>query len=193
MIRVQQMKLFPVVWLPFVLVVAIAKGICRGSLDVGTADSGLRNNSVRAIVQTRDGYLWVGIHEGQARFDGVRFTVINRANTPANASNRVLGLYEDCEGRLFGYCSSYKEQRQTKVVYFRHACPRFGRQTFHEFTRFSIFFSQWAPATTLITTNKGKKFHAIIRALAFKWIRILLRCWQNRTPMTKGSKPERWG
>src|ERR1044071_9058092 len=123
MIRVQQMKLFPVVWLPFVLVVAIAKGICRGSLDVGTADSGLRNNSVRAIVQTRDGYLWVGIHEGQARFDGVRFTVINRANTPANASNRVLGLYEDCEGRLFGYCSSYKEQRKNQSGLFPARLP----------------------------------------------------------------------
>jgi hypothetical protein len=71
----------------------------------------------------RDGYLWVGIHEGLARFDGVRFTVINRANTPANASNRVLGLYEDCEGRLFGYCSSYKEQRKNQSGLFPARLP----------------------------------------------------------------------
>src|SRR5262249_45205102 len=69
--------------------------------DVWTADSGLPQNSVRAIVQTRDGYLWIGTLDGLARFDGVRFTVFNRANTPAFPSNRVLALYEDCEGALW--------------------------------------------------------------------------------------------
>ncbi|PWU15821.1 MAG: hypothetical protein C5B50_14675 [Verrucomicrobia bacterium] len=69
--------------------------------DVWTSDSGLPRNDVRAIVQTRDGYLWVGTLDGLARFDGVRFTVFNRANTPALPSNRVLVLYEDCEGALW--------------------------------------------------------------------------------------------
>jgi signal transduction histidine kinase/ligand-binding sensor domain-containing protein len=69
--------------------------------DVWTADSGLPQNSVRAIVQTRDGYLWVGTLDGLARFDGVRFTVFNRANTPALPSNGVLSLYEDFQGALW--------------------------------------------------------------------------------------------
>src|SRR5262245_29712885 len=46
-----------------------------------TAD-GLPENSVRAIVETRDGYLWLGTANGLARFDGVRFTVFDSANRP---------------------------------------------------------------------------------------------------------------
>lgn len=75
-----------------------------------------------------------------------------------------------------------KSSGKTKVVYFRQACPKFDRQTFHEFARLSIFSSQWARSYVDYYKEKGKNFHAIIRALAFKWIRILFRCWQNRTP-----------
>src|SRR5262249_37067215 len=69
--------------------------------DVWTAESGLPQNSVRAIVQTRDGYLWVGTLDGLARFDGVRFTVFNKANSPGLSGNRVTALYEDPEGDLW--------------------------------------------------------------------------------------------
>ena len=68
------------------------------------------------------------------------------------------------------------------VVYFRRACPHFLRQTFHEFARLSVHKCQWARNYVDYYTDKGKEYHAIIRALAFKWIRILFRCWQNRTP-----------
>jgi transposase len=71
---------------------------------------------------------------------------------------------------------------KTKVVYFRRACPKFDRQTFHEFARLSLARCQWAQNYVDYYKAKGKKFHTIIRALAFKWIRILFRCWQNRTP-----------
>jgi transposase len=75
-----------------------------------------------------------------------------------------------------------KSSGKTKVVYFRHACPKFIRQTFHEFARLSIIDCQWARNYVDYYTAKGKQFHTVIRALAFKWIRILFRCWQNRTP-----------
>ena len=75
-----------------------------------------------------------------------------------------------------------KSSGKTRVVYFRHACPKFDRQTFHEFARLSLAKCQWARNYVEYYTAKGKKFHAIIRALAFKWIRILFRCWKNRTP-----------
>ena len=75
-----------------------------------------------------------------------------------------------------------KSSGKTRVVYFRHACPKFDRQTFHEFARLSIAKCQWARNYVDYYTGKGKKFHTIIRALAFKWIRILFRCWKNRTP-----------
>src|SRR5262245_16767 len=46
-----------------------------------TAD-GLPENTVRAVVETRDGYLWIGTANGLARFDGVRFTSFDSANRP---------------------------------------------------------------------------------------------------------------
>ena len=74
-----------------------------------------------------------------------------------------------------------KSSGKSKVVYFRCACPKFDRQSFHEFARLSIRSSQWARNYYDYYKAKGKKSHAIVRALAFKWIRILFRCWQNRT------------
>ena len=70
----------------------------------------------------------------------------------------------------------------TRAVFMRRACPKFARQTFHEFARLSIATSQWARNYVDYYKGKGKKFHAIIRALAFKWIRILFQCWKKRTP-----------
>lgn len=75
-----------------------------------------------------------------------------------------------------------KSSGKTRAVYFRVACPKFDRQTFHEFARLSIAKSQWARNYVDYYTDKGKNFHTIIRALAFKWIRILWKCWQDRTP-----------
>lgn len=69
-----------------------------------------------------------------------------------------------------------------RVVYARCACPKFLRQTFHEFARLSVAQCQWARNYVEYYTGKGKKYHTIIRALAFKWIRILFRCWQDRMP-----------
>lgn len=71
---------------------------------------------------------------------------------------------------------------KTRVVYARCACPKFLRQTFHEFARLSVAQCQWAQNYVQYYTGKGKKYHTVIRALAFKWIRILFRCWKDRTP-----------
>jgi transposase len=75
-----------------------------------------------------------------------------------------------------------KSSGKSRAVYVRRACPKFDRQTFHEFARLSVAKSQWASNYLDYYTAKGKKYHTIIRSLAFKWIRILFRCWQNRTP-----------
>jgi len=64
-------------------------------------DGSLPQNFVFAILQTRDGYLWVGTQEGLARFDGVRFTVFNTRNTPALRHNDVWKLLEDRDGNLW--------------------------------------------------------------------------------------------
>jgi signal transduction histidine kinase/ligand-binding sensor domain-containing protein len=68
---------------------------------VWQAEDGLPQNAVTAIVQTRDGYLWVGTYSGLARFDGVHFEVFNGGNTPEMYGSRVTSLYEDAETNLW--------------------------------------------------------------------------------------------
>ena len=64
-------------------------------------ENGLPQNTVQAIIQTRDGYLWIGTQEGLARFDGLNFTVFDKENTPAFKSNDIRFLHEDRQGRLW--------------------------------------------------------------------------------------------
>lgn len=65
-------------------------------------------------------------------------------------------------------------------VHRRFACPKFLRQTFHEFAKQSIPWSSWAHAYYDMQRDKGKGHHAAVRALAYKWIRIIYRCWKDR-------------
>ncbi|HSB11677.1 MAG TPA: two-component regulator propeller domain-containing protein [Blastocatellia bacterium] len=69
--------------------------------DHWTADNGLPQNSVRAVLQTRDGYIWLTTFDGLVRFDGVRFTVFNKINTPGIANNRFVSIFEDRFGDLW--------------------------------------------------------------------------------------------
>lgn len=65
-------------------------------------------------------------------------------------------------------------------VHSRWKCPKFLRQTFHEFAACSIPQSPWAAAFYQLQRARGKGHHAAVRALAFRWIRIIVRCWQDR-------------
>jgi transposase len=67
-------------------------------------------------------------------------------------------------------------------IHWRLACSKFLRQTFHEFAGQSIVYSDWARACYDQLRKRGKSHHAALRALAFKWIRIIFRCWKTRTP-----------
>jgi transposase len=64
----------------------------------------------------------------------------------------------------------------------RRACSKFLRQTFHEFARCSTGSSAWARAYCAMMRARGHGFHSAIRALAYKWLRILFRCWQTHEP-----------
>ena len=70
-------------------------------MDVWTGDNGLPDSSVTAIVQTPDGYLWIGTHNGLVRFDGARFVTFDPLNTPALKHARVDGLFVDPQGTLW--------------------------------------------------------------------------------------------
>jgi transposase len=67
-------------------------------------------------------------------------------------------------------------------VHWRLQCPTFLRQTFVEWAAASTQHSFWARTYYQQQRDKGASHQAAVRALAFKWIRILFRCWQNRTP-----------
>lgn len=62
----------------------------------------------------------------------------------------------------------------------RWACNKFLRQTFHEFAHHSLAQCAWAKAFYQMQRERGKKHHAAVRALAFKWVRVLFRCWKDR-------------
>ena len=64
----------------------------------------------------------------------------------------------------------------------RWACSKFLRQSFHEFAHHSRRSCAWAKAFYQSQRDKGKGHHTAIRALAYKWIRILYRCWKTKTP-----------
>lgn len=77
------------------------RNLSQYGLQTWQTDNGLPQNSVRAILQTRDGYLWFATREGVARFDGIDFTVYNRRNTPQLLSNDIRSLLEDHDGNLW--------------------------------------------------------------------------------------------
>jgi len=88
--------------------------------------------------------------------------------------------------QLSGIAPVTKRSGKKTVVHWRWAAPTFLRQSFHEFAGLSIQKSAWARAFYDLQRERGKNHHAAVRALAFKWIRILYRCWQDRTPYDEG-------
>ncbi len=74
-----------------------------------------------------------------------------------------------------------KASGQSFRVTWRKACPKFLRQSFQEYANESIRQSVWAKAYYQMQRERGNHHHAAIRALAFKWIRIMFRCWKTKT------------
>ena len=87
----------------YVLLVVGCPVIASGQnyFDSWTTDNGLPQNSVNSILQTRDGFLWLATGDGLVRYDGARFTIFNRSNTPGINSNRCEQLLETRDGTLW--------------------------------------------------------------------------------------------
>ena len=83
---------------------------------------GLPVNTVNALLQSRSGYIWAATFDGLVRFDGVKFTVFNSANTPGLPSDRIVAITETHDGALW----LITEQRQL---------IRFSRGRFTHFDR----------------------------------------------------------
>jgi ligand-binding sensor domain-containing protein len=89
-------------WILFLLFVdsasaalAPAKDIKRFHQDIWTTYQGLPQNTVLSILESHDGYLWFGTELGLVRFDGLRFTVFDKSNTPELKNNIITALLED--------------------------------------------------------------------------------------------------
>ena len=83
--------------------------------------------------------------------------------------------------QLSGIAPVTEKSGKSIWIHWRLACSKFLRQTFHEFAAQSIFQSDWARAYYDQQRQRGKSHHAALRALAYKWIRIMFRCWKTRT------------
>ena len=83
---------------------------------------------------------------------------------------------------LAGVAPVQEKSGQQLWIHWRWLAPVFLRQTFVEWSGQTVLHSAWARAFYLRQKRLGKHRNTILRALAFKWIRILWRCWQNNEP-----------
>ena len=74
-----------------------------------------------------------------------------------------------------------KQSGGKRHVHRRYCCPKFFKQSFHEYAKESILHSRWAAAHYWQQRQKGCGHHTAVRSLAYKWQRIIWRCWQSRT------------
>jgi ligand-binding sensor domain-containing protein len=86
---------------PVALAVDPATPLANYGRQSWAMESGLPQNTVQALVQTRDGFVWAGTEAGLVRFDGVSFTVFDRNSTPALPGNDVRCLLETADGALW--------------------------------------------------------------------------------------------
>ena len=84
-----------------ILLLCAARASAQYRFDSWTTDNGLPQNSITAISQTKDGYLWLTTFDGLVRFDGVRFTVFERTNTRGLLTDRFTTLFANRAGKLW--------------------------------------------------------------------------------------------
>jgi len=80
---------------------ATAGDTAEYSRRIWRSEDGLPQNKIQAITQTREGYLWIGTSGGLVRFDGVRFVVFDRSNTPELRDDSILSLCPARDGSLW--------------------------------------------------------------------------------------------
>ena len=85
-------------------------------------------------------------------------------------------------GSYSGILPVTRQSGKTKRVSRRRACPRYLKQTFHEFADGARKFCDWSRAYYELQRANGMAHHAAIRKLASRWQRILLSVWKTRTP-----------
>jgi transposase len=82
--------------------------------------------------------------------------------------------------RASGIAPVTKQSGQSKQVHRRYRCSVFFKQSIHEWAAETRFWSDWARAFYEMKRADGMNHHAAVRALAYKWLRVVWRCWQDR-------------
>lgn len=102
----------------------------------------------------------------------------------AAAFGTIRTNFAECEDLLCfsGVAPVKKQSGSQELVHFRYARPIFLHQSFVEFAKCSIGQCEWARLLYEQERKKKKSKWAAIRKVAFKWVRILWRCWQDRQP-----------
>jgi Transposase/Transposase IS116/IS110/IS902 family len=85
----------------------------------------------------------------------------------------------------FGIAPVTESSGNSRWVHWRWGCSKFVRQTFHEWAACTVRQDGWARDHYERQRAKGKGHHAAVRSVAYKWIRILYRCWRDRVPYSE--------
>ncbi|HEY3038737.1 MAG TPA: IS110 family transposase [Pyrinomonadaceae bacterium] len=130
---------------------------------------------IEALCQTHQDYELFAALPGAGPVYAARLTA-------ALGTDRTRWSTADELVRFSGIAPVIERSGKQNWIRWRYFAPKFFRQTFHEYAAESIQHSFWARAYYSQQRAKGKEHHAAARALAFKWIRIIWKCWQTRTP-----------
>jgi Phage integrase, N-terminal SAM-like domain len=98
-------------------------------------------------------------------------------STQSQAFNALLFVYWEVLHLQVGKIESVRA-----CIHRRYLCPKYHRQSFHEYAKESILWCRGAAACYLEQRSRGKPHHTAVRALAYKWQRVIFRCWQDRKP-----------
>lgn len=82
----------------------------------------------------------------------------------------------------YGIAPVIEKSGRQRWVHWRWNAPKFARQTLVEWAGLTVRFCDWAKAYYAYYSERQKSRHAILRSLAFKWLRVLWRCWRDRQP-----------
>lgn len=120
-------------------------------------------------------------HTDQAIFTSFPGAGLVMAPRLAAAFGTDRDRFEDASElqRYSGIAPVVERSGKKSWTHARWRCPKFLRQTFHEFAEASLPFSPWALAFYRQQKERGAGHHSAIRSLAFRWIRILFHCWKH--------------
>ena len=112
---------------------------------------------------------------------------VSRLESPNSISQDLTPVFSFFQSasevqKCTGIAPVIERSGQKSWTHWRYSCSKFLRQTFVEWAGQSVRYSFWANAYYEQQKSIGKPHNTIIRSLAFKWIRIVFRCWKTKTP-----------